>query len=124
MLVNRNPAHLRVNVSFFLVSICLDYLFMDDNTQLHGAEIAFKFFEEKIHRMDWPSKSPYLNISEQIWNSLGRAISQRNAPARLLQGLKDVLWGEWVLSPQTFIETLLNSMAARREAFITVPGCL
>ncbi|GFS78221.1 hypothetical protein TNCV_3171891 [Trichonephila clavipes] len=99
----------------------MDYIFMFDIAQPHGAHITHEFLEgADICSMDYPSRSLDHNFIEYIWDSLRKGISQHSSLLRTSQKLKVQLLEKWALLPQILIDTLKNSMATRFEAYITL----
>ncbi|GFX90841.1 transposable element Tcb1 transposase [Trichonephila clavipes] len=59
---------LEQHIRLFRSAIGAEFLFMDDNTRSHHANIADKCLQsEDITRMDWPEYSPDLNPKEHVW---------------------------------------------------------
>ncbi|GFV52020.1 transposable element Tc3 transposase [Trichonephila clavipes] len=59
----------------------LQFLFMDDNAPCHHTVAAEQLLEsEDIERMDWPARSPDLNLIEHVWDFLGRRLAARTLP--------------------------------------------
>ncbi|GFS94471.1 transposable element Tcb2 transposase [Trichonephila clavipes] len=59
----------------------LQFLFMDDNAPCHRTVAAEQLLEsEDIERMDWPARSPDLNLIEHVWDFLGRRLAARTLP--------------------------------------------
>ncbi|GFS94150.1 transposable element Tcb1 transposase [Trichonephila clavipes] len=71
---------------------------MDDNARPHRADIVNENLEsEGIARMAWPAYSPDLNPIENLWDTLGRAVSSRFLPPATLIELETALQEEWRL---------------------------
>ncbi|GFX00093.1 transposable element Tcb2 transposase [Trichonephila clavipes] len=100
-----------------------DFLFMDDNARPHRANLVDEFLEsEDIKRIPWPANSPDLNLIENLWDYLGRAIARRHPPPRDVNGLKTALLEEWSLIPQTVINNVISSLKTRCDMCVRVRG--
>ncbi|GFU08343.1 transposable element Tcb2 transposase [Trichonephila clavipes] len=64
---------LEQHVHLFRSAMGDEFLFMDDNTRSHRANIVDECLQsEDITRMDWLAYSPDLNPKEHVWDMLGR----------------------------------------------------
>lgn len=71
---------------------------MNDNTRAHKAVLVDEYLEvEDFQRMDWPAKSPDLNLIEHVWDDLGRATASLHPPPRNLPELRTAFIEEWDL---------------------------
>ena len=110
-------------VRLFRGAVGPQFIFMDDNARPHRARLVDDYLEsEDIGRMDWPAKSPDLNLIEHAWDALGRAVAARQPPSRTIQELKTALEEEWVRIPQVLLNSLINSMATRCACCVSVKG--
>ena len=51
---------------------------MDDNARPHREHVTDAYLErETIVRMDWPARSPELNLIQHAWDMLQHAVSAR-----------------------------------------------
>ncbi|GFX27742.1 transposable element Tcb2 transposase [Trichonephila clavipes] len=68
-------------VRLFRGAMGMQFLFMDDNAPYHRTVAAEQLLEsEDIERMDWPARSPDLNLIEHVWDFLGRRLAARTLP--------------------------------------------
>ena len=99
-----------------------ELIFQHDNAPIHTAKKVSKWFRDKnITVMSWPSRSPDLNIIENVWGRLKYEMR--------LQYFDDVedLWSEvsrlWkeLITPE-FVRNLYRSMPRRIDAIIEANG--
>ena len=91
-----------------------EFLLMDDNARPHRARIVEQFLQENhINRMDWPPKSPDMNIIEHVWSRLKLLVCSREHVLETLDQLREAILQEWENIPQEFINTLVGSMPRR-----------
>ncbi|GFX03827.1 transposable element Tcb2 transposase [Trichonephila clavipes] len=103
-------------VRLFRGSMGLQFLFMDDNAPCHRTVAAEQLLEsEDIERMDWPARSPDLNLIEHVLDFLGRRLAARTLPTVTIWELRLALQDDWVAMPQQLIDTLILSMGRRCE---------
>lgn len=52
-----------------------DFIFQDDNSPIHQAKLVKKFWNEnQINNLNWPSKSPDINIVEDAWHMISNIV--------------------------------------------------
>ncbi|GFS98837.1 transposable element Tcb2 transposase [Trichonephila clavipes] len=101
----------------------LQFLFMDDNAPCHRTVAAEQLLEsEDIKRMDWPERSPNLNLFEHVWDFPGRRLAARTLPPVTIRELRLALQDEWAAMPQQLIDTLILSMGGRCETCLAARG--
>ncbi|GFY36473.1 transposable element Tcb1 transposase [Trichonephila clavipes] len=114
---------LKQHVRLFRGAIGAEFLFMDDNTRPHRANIVDECLQsEDITRMDWPAYSPDLNPIEHVRDMLGRRIAVHPPPPTCLSDLRRALLDEWRNIPQDQITNLILSMPRRCKACIASSG--
>ncbi|GFY14901.1 transposable element Tcb1 transposase [Trichonephila clavipes] len=103
--------------------MCVEFLFMDDSSRPHCANIVDEYLQsEDITRMDWPAYSLDLNPIEHVWDMLDRRIAARQPPPTCLPELRKALLDEWCNIPQDQIDNLIFSMPKRCKACTTSAG--
>ncbi|GBL66778.1 Transposable element Tcb1 transposase [Araneus ventricosus] len=114
---------LEQHVRLFRGAMGAEFLFMDDNSRPHRANIVDECLQsEDITRMDWPAYSPDLIPIEHVWDMLGRRIAARQPPPTCLPELRRALLDEWCNIPQDQIDNLILSMPRRCKACIASSG--
>lgn len=63
--------------------------------------------------MKWPSRSPDLNIIENCWGQLARAVYFENRQYETVEDLKMSIIAEWEKLPQNYIKQLFKSLPKR-----------
>ncbi|GFX63333.1 transposable element Tcb1 transposase [Trichonephila clavipes] len=100
-----------------------EFLFMDDNTRPHRANIVDECFQsEDINRMNLPAYSPDLYPIEHVWDMLGRRIAALQPHPTCLPDLRWALLDEWCNIPQDQIDNLILTMPMRCKACIASSG--
>ncbi|GFT80356.1 transposable element Tcb1 transposase [Trichonephila clavipes] len=95
-LVIKFRIYLSQHERLFRGALGAEFLFMDDNTRPHHANIVDECLQsEDIARMDWPAYSPDLNRIEHVWYMLDRRIAARQPPPTCLTELRRALLDEW-----------------------------
>ncbi|GFX00549.1 transposable element Tc3 transposase [Trichonephila clavipes] len=88
-------------VRLFRDAMGLQLLFMDDNAPCHHTVAAKQLLEsEDIEGMDWPARSPDLNLIDHVWDFLGRRLAARTLPPVTIRELRLALQDEWAAMPQ------------------------
>ena len=78
------------------------YIFQDDNAPPHRGRIVQEWrLPEWGYRIDWPAQYPDLNIIENIWDAIGRDITQQRPDSK--QGL---IFRSWTNMTAAYLSTL------------------
>lgn len=98
-----------------------DQIFQDDNAGPHNAGLVTDWFNKyDIERIEWPARSPDLNIIENIWGKI-----KYEMRGKIFDSTDD-LWEEvnhqWTQIPNEFIHRLYASMPTRINAVIEAQG--
>ncbi|GFV55164.1 transposable element Tcb2 transposase [Trichonephila clavipes] len=110
-------------VRLFRGAMGLQFLFMGGNAPCRRTVAAEQLLEsEDIERMDWPARSPDLNLIQHVWDFLGRCLAARTLPPVTIRELRLALQDEWAAMPQQLIDTLILSMGRRCETCLAVGG--
>jgi hypothetical protein len=106
-------------------------IFMQDNAPIHTAHKVRDWFRENdIQTTDWPPYSPDLNPIEHAWWALKKKVQELFPEVMTAVGkteedranLEHALRVSWEALPDSFFESLVESMPARIEACITAEG--
>jgi len=96
-------------------------IFQQDNAPPHRALLVKNWFEKyEIEKLVWPSRSPDLNLIEDVWGRIKFSLRGQTFET------EDELWRElqiqWRNIPNEFIEKLYQSMPNRIQAVISSQG--
>lgn len=75
----------------------LDWKLQQDNAPIHAARSTSAFFREHgIHIFgDWPSKSPDMNIIENVWGLLAREVYKNGRQYNNKGELSEAITAAW-----------------------------
>jgi transposase len=72
-----------------------DFCFQEDNSSVHKSKVVQRFLKESnISVLDWPAKSPDLNIVEDCWKTISDLVydgKQFNKKDELIKKIKEVI---------------------------------
>lgn len=92
-------------------------LFQQDNASSHTASKTKKFLRKaRISVIDWPVRSPDLNIIENVWAYMQRRLYECDTPPESMQELWEKVQDIWVEIPTDYIRRLYESLPDRIKA--------
>ncbi|GFW26045.1 transposable element Tcb1 transposase [Trichonephila clavipes] len=97
--------------------------FQQDNCSIHPSRLAQMWFDEMgVPKLDWPSQSPNLNLTEHLWDELERRLRiQPNRPSSL-QALTSAMINTWKAVPMVTYQKLVESLPKHGQAVIHAKG--
>lgn len=101
-----------------------DYKFQQDNAPIHVARSTLRYFEENgVEIFDgWPSKSPDMNIIENVWSILAREVYKNCRQFNTKAELKEAIEAAWPNIPQDKIRLLYDGVPRRIIALHDAKG--
>ncbi|TKS65777.1 Transposable element [Collichthys lucidus] len=97
------------------------WILQQDNDPKHCSNSTKAFMQRNNYNvLEWPSQSPDLNIIENLWCDLKRAVHAQK-PSNLTE-LEMFCKEEWSKIPSTTLQTLIGSYRKRLEAVISAKG--
>lgn len=100
-----------------------NYYFQQNNAPAHTSEYTTKRIEElKIPMIEWPAKSPDLNIIENIWAIISRDLYHNKDGYYSISELKEAIQKAYDGLSQEIIKNLYDSIPGRLESVIANQG--
>lgn len=103
-------------------------IFQHDNDPKHTSRLCRTFLDacdEVEEVLEWPSQSPDLNIMEDVWNRMKRALdamaNEQGHPTSILQ-LQERVVAAWDAIPAEFLSALVRTIPDRIAAVIKNRG--
>ncbi|KAJ3631766.1 hypothetical protein MTP99_012874 [Tenebrio molitor] len=88
-----------------------NFIFQQDNCSVHTSHrVATWFQDQNINVLDWPSRSPDVNPTENMWGFLVRHLQKQRQIYRNRQELLTAITDAWHALPQDYIRNLYLSM--------------
>ena len=98
-------------------------LFQQDNAPVHTARVCRDFLRtNSIDVMPWPSRSPNLNIIENVWSYIGARVNEMDVAPNTADELWIAIQGAWNDMPPEVVRRLVRSCRRRCVAVIEVAG--
>lgn len=89
-------------------------IFQQDNASFHSSKLTKAWFDtSKVRVLSWPSKSPDLNLIENLWGILVREVYRNGRQFSNVQELKDAILASWERVEKVSLKKLLDSMPNR-----------
>lgn len=89
-------------------------VFQQDNAAIHSSKFTMQWFKDnKITVLDWPSLSPDLNPTENVWSYLVKNIYANGKQYENINQLKQAIVSAWSKCPMSYLKDLVNSMQDR-----------
>lgn len=99
------------------------FILVDDNARPHRARIVQECLRENgIERMNWPARSPDMNIIEHVWSRMKLKLNQREQEFLNFEELAIAVREVWEAIPQEFITNLVDGMPRRTAELLRVRG--
>lgn len=100
-----------------------NFIFQHNNASIHRAKIVKTYLTKKnIQVLEWPAYSPDLNIIENCWEHLSRAVYRGSRQLTSAEELKKVIIDEWRNINQDIIKKLYDSLPDRMIEVISKSG--
>lgn len=110
------PAYLEKNPS-------QDFILQQDNAPSHTSKAVKGYLQSRnIEVIPWPARSPDLNIIENVWGQLARAVYKDCRQFQNIEELKKVIEEEWNKLPQEYIANMFHSLPNRMIAVLEKDG--
>ena len=97
---------------------------VQDNSAVHTSFIVRQWFAQhpEIHLLDWPAKSPDLNLIENVWSEMGRRwVPGRERTRSTLLAHAQIVWEDLRSRPEYFA-SLRRSIPNRLSSVIDNNG--
>ncbi|CEP07624.1 hypothetical protein, partial, partial [Parasitella parasitica] len=101
-----------------------EFISQEDGASCHSGKYATWYKQRcQIQGFDsWSSQSPNLNLIKHVWAYRERRIETRSHELKNVDQLETCLCTEWYAKPQSFLETLVDSVTSRCRAVIEARG--
>lgn len=99
------------------------WILQQDNCSFHVSEDMKTYFDrQNIRVLNWPARSPDLNIIENVWGEMARLVYGGGRQFSTVDELKTHLIDVWENLSQQYIQNLFDSMDKRLFNLIKLSG--
>ncbi|CDF35348.1 unnamed protein product [Chondrus crispus] len=100
-----------------------NWVYQQDGASIHRSRFTRSWLNEKgVRTMDWPAKSPDLNIIENIWGIMARRVYLRQRQFDTIEQLKEVIEDVWAIISGELLQKLYRSIPRRMLAVLDGQG--
>lgn len=101
-----------------------NWILQQDNAPIHVSRSTLAFFKQRNIAVmeDWPSKSPDMNIIENLWSILARKVYAGSRQFHTKQELSEAIIDAWAEIDQTMIQRLYHGLPQRMRALYDAKG--
>lgn len=100
-----------------------DYIFQQDNSPVHTAKRVTDYIKtQRIQTLEWPAKSPDLNLIEHVWADLKNTIYKQGNEYNSENDLLDAIRDAWNDYDQSKITAMYDSYTNRLNAIVKANG--
>ncbi|KAJ3649639.1 hypothetical protein Zmor_021369 [Zophobas morio] len=102
-----------------------NFIFQQDNCPVHNARLVSRYLEaEGVHVLPWPSRSPDLNVIENVWGEMQKYIYQNDFRPRNPLELQEKIVEAWETVTPGYMRQLVASMPRRLQNVIDANGAM
>jgi len=100
-----------------------DWVFMQDGASIHRSKHTMQWLKERnIPILEWPANSPDLNLIENLWGILTRAVFANGRQFNTKEELKAEILKQWDMIREECLTSLVKSMPNRIIDVISLKG--
>lgn len=102
-----------------------NYNFVQDNCSIHVSKVAKTFLGEQCFQtLEWPSRSPDINIMENIWKIISDLVYEGNQPQNLKKLEENIIKAIWTINNEKLQTTkkLYDSFRQRLTKILVAKG--
>eukprot|EP00834_Sanchytrium_tribonematis_P004742 NODE_250_length_11764_cov_1.155594.p7 type:complete len:106 gc:universal NODE_250_length_11764_cov_1.155594:6979-6662(-) len=86
-----------------------DFFVVQDNAPIHTSKHTTEYLEDlDMTFIDWPAKSPDMNVIELMWRELRRRMKKSKKYLTSLTELEQLMVNCWSEIPSEFIQRLID----------------